>query len=79
MNNFYHSKMYLDQENKYEIPYYLTFNLYGNYRYKNVEFGLRVNNLFNKINYYNAAEGAVELLWFREAGTNFFADLKFYF
>ena len=79
VNNFYHSKMYLDQGNKYEIPYYLTFNLYGNYRYKNVEFGLRVNNLFNKINYYNAAEGAVGLLWFREAGTNLFADLKFYF
>jgi len=79
LNETYHSKMYLDQANKYEIPYYLTFNLYGNYRYKNVEFGLRVNNLFNKINYYNAAEGAVGLLWFREAGTNFFADLKFYF
>lgn len=79
LNNLYHSKMYLDQNNKYEIPYYLTFNFYGNYRYKNVEFGLRVNNLLNRINYYNAAEGATELLWFREAGTNFFADLKFYF
>jgi len=79
LNNLYHSKMYLDQNNKYEIPYYLTFNFYGNYRYKNVEFGLRVNNLLNRVNYYNAAEGATELLWFREAGTNFFADLKFYF
>ena len=85
-NNFYHSEMYLDQANEHVIPYYLTFNFYGNYRYKNVEFGLRVNNLTNRVNYYNAAEGvdqATQLVptiyWFREAGINFFADLKFYF
>ena len=79
VNNIYHSKMYLDQNNTYEIPYYLTFNFYGNYRIKNWEFGVRVNNILNKVNYYNAAEGAVGLLWFREAPINFFVDLKFYF
>lgn len=78
MNQLYHSKMYIDQMNEYEIPYYLTFNLYGNYRWKNIEGGLRVNNIFNKINYYNAAVG-VDTLWFREAGINFFVDLKYYF
>ena len=79
LNETYHSKLYLDQDNRYEIPYYLTFNFYGNYRYKNIEFGLRVNNLLNKVNYYNAALGVIDVLWFREAGTNFFANLKFYF
>lgn len=79
LNNIYHSKMYLDQNNTYEIPYYLTFNFYGNYRIKNWEFGARVNNLLNRANYFNAAEGATDLLWFRDAGINFFVDLKFYF
>ena len=79
INNQYHTKMYIDQDNQYEIPEYLTFNVYGNYRYKNVEVGLNINNIFNKTNYYNATMGATELLWFRNGGTNFFGDVKFYF
>lgn len=79
LNHYYHSKMYMDQDNQYEIPYYMTFNLYGNYRHKMFEFGLRVNNLLNRVNYYNAAIGATDCLYFREAGTNFFADVKIYF
>lgn len=79
INNYYHSKMYIDQENEHEVPYYMTFNLYGNYRYKMFEFGVRVNNLLNRVNYYNAALGATDMLYFREAGTNFFADIKIYF
>ena len=38
-----------------------------------------VNNILNRTNYYNAAEGATGLLWFREGGTNVFADVKYYF
>lgn len=79
INNKYYTKMYIDQNNQYEIPEYLTFNLYGSYRYNQVEFGARVNNIFNKTNYYNAAIGATELLWFRNGGTNFFMDVKYYF
>lgn len=79
INNQYYTKMYIDQNNQYEIPEYLTFNLYGSYRYNQVEFGARVNNIFNKTNYYNAAIGATELLWFRNGGTNFFMDVKYYF
>ncbi len=80
INNCYHSKMYVDQDNSVEVPYFLTFNLYGNYRYKQVEFGARINNLFNKVNYINAAIGANnERLLFRNAGTNFMADVKYYF
>lgn len=79
INNQYYTKMYIDQNNQYEIPEYLTFNLYGSYRYKQVEFGARVNNIFNKTNYYNATIGVTELLWFRNGGTNFFMDVKYYF
>ena len=78
-NNKYHSNMYIDQANNYKVPYYLTFNIRGSYRYKKAEFGLYVNNIFNRTNYYNAAEGATGLLWFREGGTNIFADVKYYF
>ena len=79
LNNHYHSKMYADLDNQYEIPEYLTFNAYGSYRYKQAEFGARVNNIFNRTNYFNAAMGATELLWFRNGGTNFFVDVKYYF
>ena len=78
-NNLYHSKMYMDQNNNYEIPEYLTFNVHGSYRFKNIELGARINNIFNRLNYYNANEGATSLLWFRECGTNVFGDIKFFF
>lgn len=79
LNSHYHSKMYMDQDNEYEIPEFLQFNLFGNYRYKNIEFSGRINNLFNRTNYINAAVGANDILWFRNAGTSVFGDIKFYF
>lgn len=79
LNNKYRSNMYIDQANNYKVPYYLTFNIRGSYRYKKAEFGLYVNNILNRTNYYNAAEGATGLLWFREGGTNVFGDVKYYF
>lgn len=79
LNNKYRSNMYIDQANNYKVPYYLTFNIRGSYRYKKAEFGLYINNILNRTNYYNAAEGATGLLWFREGGTNVFADVKYYF
>lgn len=79
LNNKYRSNMYIDQANNYKVPYYLAFNIRGSYRYKKAEFGLYVNNILNRTNYYNAAEGATGLLWFREGGTNVFADVKYYF
>ena len=48
-------------------------------QYVTCEFGARVNNIFNRTNYFNAAMGATELFWFRNGGTNFFADVKYYF
>ena len=79
MVGFYHNKMYIDQANDYEMPEYLTFNVYGNYRYKNFEVSAHVNNVFNRVNYINAALGPVDVLWVRECGTNVFGDLKIYF
>ena len=83
INNRYHSCMYADQDNQYEIPHYLTFNLYGSYRYKKVEFGARINNIFNRTNYFNAVNSIGtsinDILWFRNGGTNFMADVKYYF
>lgn len=80
LNSQYHTKMYIDLDNDYTIPEYLTFNIEGSYRWRQIEAGLRVNNIFNRTNYYNAAVGANDRLrWFRNAGTGVFADLKFYF
>ena len=79
INNQYHNTMYADQSNTIEIPRYLTFNAYGSYRYKKVEVGARVNNIFNRTNYFNATQGASDVLWFRNGGTNFYADVKYYF
>ena len=79
INNQYHNMMYADQSNTIEIPRYLTFNAYGSYRYKKVEVGARVNNIFNRTNYFNATQGASDVLWFRNGGTNFYADVKYYF
>lgn len=80
VSNIYHSKMYIDSENEYSVPWHLTFNIAGVYRFKNnLELGLRVNNILNRTNYYNAAAGATDVLWFRNAGTSFFTDVKFYF
>ena len=78
-NNLYHSKMYIDQNNKYKIPEYLVFNLNGSYKFKNIEVGARINNIFNKTNYCKAEQGATELLWFRECGTTIFGDVKIFF
>ena len=80
-NNHYHSSMYMDMDNEHKIPYYLTIGMYGNYRWKNIEFGARINNLGNKVNYYNAIydKDTDTEYYFREACINFFADLKFYF
>ena len=79
VGNIYHDKMYIDQANNHTISDYLTFNLYGSYRYKRFEFSAHVNNVLNKTNYINASEGVNGLLWVRECGTNVFGDVKLYF
>lgn len=79
LEQIYRSEMYMDQENENKIPWYLVFNFHGSFRYRNMEVGLRIGNIFNRVNFYNAALGAKNILWFREAGTNAFVDFKIYF
>lgn len=79
VNNRYHTKMYVDQENMFTLPEYLTFNAYGSYRYKDIELGARVNNIFDKTNYFLASPGVSDMLYCRDAGTSVFFDMKFYF
>ena len=76
----YRSKMYVDTANEYSLPYLWTLNFHGMYRYRDVEFGVRVNNLTNKINYCTGAiNDKGEMLYFRNAGTNFNVSVKYIF
>jgi iron complex outermembrane receptor protein len=76
----YRSKMYVDTANEYSLPYLWTLNFHGMYRYRDVEFGVRVNNLTNKVNYCTGAiNDKGEMLYFRNAGTNFNVSIKYIF
>lgn len=76
----YRSKMYVDMSNEYSVPYLWTLNFHGSYRYKNVEFGLRVYNITNKVNYCTGSVNEIDkMLYIRNAGTNFIASLKYIF
>lgn len=92
ISQYYHSAMKVnlpiiinDDTNYVEtdslsVPDYLSLNIYGNYRIKNVELGLRVNNITNRTNYQYGAEGpSGELLYFQEAKLNVFGDIKVFF
>jgi hypothetical protein len=72
--------MYVDISNDYSIPYLWTLNFQGLYKYQNFEFGLRVNNLTNRVNYCTGFVNDIgQLLYFRNAGTNFIASIKYVF
>ena len=76
----YHSKMYVDMGNKYSIPYLWTLNFHGSYRYRDFEFGVRVNNITNRVNYCTGAVGPNnETLYFRNAPINFNIFVKYMF
>lgn len=76
----YRSKMYVDTANEHSLPYLWTLNFHGMYRYRDVEFGVRVNNLINKVNYCTGAiNDKGEMLYFRNAGTNFNVSIKYIF
>ena len=72
--------MFVDMTNEHYIPYLMTLNFYGVYNIKDVELGLRVNNLTNKVNYSTGAINDLgEMLYFRNAGINFNVSLKYNF
>ena len=80
VTQYYRAKMFVNTTNTLSVPDYFSLNVYGNYRIKNVEFGLRVNNITNRTNYQYGAEGpSGELLYFQEAKLNAFGDIKVFF
>lgn len=80
VNTNYRSKMYIDTANEYSIPYLLTVNLYADYKVGNSEFGIRLNNVTDRVNYTNAAIGAGgQVLYFRNAPMNFNVFVKYSF
>ena len=80
LNTNYRSKMYVDMANENYVPYLWTLNFYASYMWKSCEFGIRVNNLTNKVNYCSGAVNDVgEMLYFRNAGTNFNLSVKYVF
>ena len=79
-NTNYHSKMYVDMKNEYSIPCVWMLDFHGLYRYRDFEFAMRVNNMTNKTNYINGVVNDMgQLLYFRNAGINFIASIKYIF
>jgi iron complex outermembrane receptor protein len=80
VNTNYRSKMYIDTVNENSIPYLLTVNLYADYKVGQSEFGIRLNNVTDRVNYTNAAIGANgQVLYFRNAPMNFNVFVKYSF
>ena len=76
----FRSKMYADMGNEYSIPYLWTLNFHGTYNYRDFEFGVRLNNLTNKVNYSTGVVNDMgKMMYFRNAGTNFVASVKYNF
>ena len=72
--------MYADMANEYTIPYLWTLNFHGSYNYKDFEFGVRVNNLTNKVNYSTGVVNDMgKMMYFRNAGTNIMLSVKYIF
>lgn len=80
VNTNYRSKMFVDMANEHSIPYLLTVNIYGSYKFDGFELGARWNNVTNRVNYCTGAVGPNnETLYFRNAPTNFNVFIKYMF
>ena len=80
INTNYRSKMYIDISNENSIPYLFTLNTYADYSISNWNFGIRLNNITNKINYTTAMIGANNnILYFRNAPININVFIKHFF
>ena len=80
VNTNYRSKMFVDMANEHSIPYLLTVNIYGSYKFDSFELGARWNNVTNRVNYCTGAVGPNnETLYFRNAPTNFNIFIKYMF
>lgn len=80
VNTNYRSGMFVDMANEHSIPYLLTVNIYGSYKFDSFELGARWNNVTNRVNYCTGAVGPNnETLYFRNAPTNFNIFIKYMF
>ena len=71
VNANYRSSMYIDMDNKHDIPELFTLNLFGSVMFKNVELNLRLNNVTNRTNYCTGMLGANNTpLYIKNAGFN---------
>ena len=72
--------MCVDMANEYSIPCLWALNFHGTYNYRDFEFGVRVNNLTNRVNYCSGAVNDIgQMMYFRNAGTNFVISVKYIF
>lgn len=80
INTNYRSLMFIDMNNEHFIPYLLTVNVYGSYKFDDFEIGTRWNNVTNRVNYCTGAVGPNNnILYFRNAPTNFNIFVKYMF
>lgn len=76
------SSMFVDMENtpQFAVPEALTFNVYGFVKLKNVELGLRCNNITNRVNYCTGMVNAFnQVLYTRNAGFNVHGSVNIFF
>ena len=80
INGNWRSSMYVDTANEYSIPDMWTINVYGSYRWRDIELGARLNNITDNVNYCTGAVNDYgEMLYFRNAGFNFNVSIKYIF
>ena len=80
VSEYWRSKMYIDTNNEFTVPDYFSLNVFGSYRIKNVEFGIRINNITNRLNIqYGVMNNIGNPLYFQESKLNAFGDIKVYF
>jgi iron complex outermembrane receptor protein len=77
----FRSKIFIDLHNTHWLPNNMSLNTYATLTLKNrVEFGIRLNNITNHINYsYGTVNAAGEVLYVQEAKFNCLGSMKFYF
>lgn len=74
------SGMFADMGNEFELPSMWSLNLYGSYCWRDIELGLRLNNITNNVTYCTGALGGNNVpLYFRNAGFNFNVSIKYLF
>ena len=75
----YRSRMYFDITNFYELNSSLRFGVQVKYNYRNLTFGMCVNNIFNERSFSNGMLGVNGPLYFVDSPRNFHIDIRWAF